>query len=114
MLATGLILHDQDATRTIDAWVAQSRNLKGRAIDLAANLLLETSTYCGLSVEGAATLVGQYGTILDETGYTARKGLPVRQILMYALTTYAEKIPRRDKPCDEIFVEGVANILAEE
>ena len=94
--------------------MANSQSLKDRAVALASNLLTDVALYCDLSVDAAATLVSEHGTILDNLGYTARTGLPVRQVLMFALATFAEENPKRTRSCDDLFNAGATTMLEKE
>ena len=111
LLAIGLIFFDQEAMGTREQWMEESQSLKNRAVALASNLLTEVALYCDLSLDDAATLVSEYGTILDNVGYTARNGLPVRQILMFALVKYAEEYPNRTRSCDDLFNAAATSVL---
>lgn len=114
ILAAALILFDQEALGTKEEWLTNSQSFQNKGIALASNLLTGVALYCDLSIEDAAGLVNKYGTFLDNVGYTARNGLPVRRILMYALQTYADNYPNRQRSCDALFDAGVTKMLEDE
>ena len=92
----------------------KSDSQKNRAVQISAVLLAQLSRWCNLSSEEMADLVGKFGNILDDAGYTARTGLPVRQILMYTMSEVAEKNPVRAASCEEFLEVGTMSLLESE
>ena len=109
--AAALVFFDQMSMGTLDEWTNSPDSQKNRAVQISASLLTQLTRWCGLSTEEMADLVGEYGKVLDNTGYTARTGLPVRQLLMYFMTEFAEENPIRTASCEELFEVG-CNVFA--
>ena len=95
----------------LDEWTSRSRNQKAEAIELSASLLNQLSRWCNLSTEDVADIVGEHGKVLDDAGYTARTGLPVRQLLMFLMTQFAEENPNRTASCEDMFEVGAQSML---
>ena len=112
--AAALVFFDQMSMGTLDEWQRSPDSQKNRAVEISAVLLARLSRWCNLSSEEMADLVGKYGNILDDAGYTARTGLPVRQILMYSMSEVAEKNPVRAASCDEFLEVGARSLLESE
>ena len=114
ILGAGLVLRDQEAMGRLEQWQALSSSQQGEAFVLAAEMLIDVASYCDLSIEDAAILVDEYGEVLDNAGYTTRKTLPVRQIIMHVMLNYAREYPRRALSCDDLFRGGIETILEDE
>ena len=114
LYAAALILFDQEAMGRLDEWTGRTRSQKAEAIELSASLLFQLSRWCDLSTEEVANLAGEYGKVLDNAGYTARTGLPVRQLFMFAMTQFAEKNPVRTASCEDLFEVGARSMLESE
>ena len=112
--AAALVFFDQMSMGTLDEWTKSPDSQKNRAVQISASLLTQLSRWCGLSTEEMADLVGEYGKVLDNAGYTARTGLPVRQLLMFAMTQFAEKNPVRTASCEDLFEVGARSMLESE
>ena len=112
--AAALVFFDQMSMGTLDEWTNSPDSQKNRAVQISASLLTQLTRWCGLSTEEMADLVGEYGKVLDNTGYTARTGLPVRQLLMYFMTEFAEENPNRTASCEELFEVGAMSLLESE
>ena len=112
--AAALVFFDQMSMGTLDEWTNSPDSQKNRAVQISASLLTQLTRWCGLSTEEMADLVGEYGKVLDNTGYTARTGLPVRQLLMYFMTEFAEENPSRTASCEELFEVGAMSLLESE
>ena len=112
--AAALVFFDQMSMGTLDEWQRSPDSQKNRAVQISASLLTQLSRWCDLSSEEAADLIGQFGKVLDDAGYTARTGLPVRQILMYFMVEFAEENPLRTAPCEELIKVGAMSLLESE
>ena len=112
--AAALVFFDQMSMGTLDEWTNSPDSQKNRAVQISASLLTQLTRWCGLSTEEMADLVGEYGKVLDNTGYTARTGLPVRQLLMYFMSEFAEENPSRTASCEELFEVGAMSLLESE
>ena len=112
--AAALVFFDQMSMGTLDEWTNSPDSQKNRAVQISASLLTQLTRWCGLSTEEMADLVGEFGKVLDNTGYTARTGLPVRQLLMYFMSEFAEENPIRTASCDELFEVGAMSLLESE
>ena len=112
--AAALVFFDQMSMGTLDEWTNSPDSQKNRAVQISASLLTQLTRWCGLSTEEMADLVGEFGKVLDDTGYTARTGLPVRQLLMYFMSEFAEENPIRTASCEELFEVGAMSLLESE
>ena len=112
--AAALIFFDQMSMGTLDEWQRSPDSQKNRAVQISASLLTRLSRWCDLSSEETADLIGEFGNVLDDTGYTARTGLPVRQLLMYFMVEFAEENPFRTAPCEELIEVGAMSLLESE
>ena len=112
--AATLVFFDQMSMGTLDEWTNSPDSQKNRAVQISASLLIQLTRWCALSTEETADLVGEFGKVLDDTGYTARTGLPVRQLLMYFMSEFAEENPIRTASCEELFEVGAMSLLESE
>ena len=112
--AAALVFFDQMSMGTLDEWTNSPDSQKNRAVQISASLLIQLTRWCALSTEEMADLVGEFGKVLDDTGYTARTGLPVRQLLMYFMSEFAEENPIRTASCEELFEVGAMSLLESE
>ena len=114
ILATALILLDQEAMGTKEEWIANSQSFQHEGIALIAGLLTKVAPYCDMSVEDTADLVNKYGLILDNVGYTARTGMPARSILLFMVNKLPEANTPRLMSCDDLFELGASSLLENE
>ena len=112
--AYALIIMDQRAIGNERGWNANSQSYKDVSIQLVAELLNGTSTYCELSIADMANLVDEKGALLDRVGYTTRNDFRARSVLMLALLGVSESYPFRQESCETLLNVAVAHLLAEE
>ena len=114
LYAAALVFFDQESMGKLDEWTKRSRSQQAEAIELSAVLLYQLSRWCNLSTEEVADLIGEQGKVIDDSGFTARKGLPSRQLLMFFTVQFAEENPLRIVPCAELFELGAQSMIESE
>ncbi len=114
LYAAALVFFDQESMGKLDEWTKRSRSQQAEAIELSAGLLYQLSRWCNLSTEEVADLIGDQGKVIDDSGFTARKGLPSRQLLMFFTVQFAEENPLRVVPCAELFEIGAQSMIDSE
>lgn len=97
--ALALAILDRSEPAQGRKWESYSLAEQGSFVSLTQGLLESTAEYCRMSVPDAAQMVNSYGNILDEVGYTARKDLKVRNVLMLVLVQ-SEESARTPSGCD--------------
>ena len=97
--ALALAILDRSEPALGRKWESYSLAEQGSFVSLTQGLLESTAEYCRMSVPDAAQMVNTYGNILDEVGYTARKDLKVRNVLMLVLVQ-SEESARTPSGCD--------------
>ena len=97
--ALALAILDRSEPAQGRKWESYSLAEQGSFVSLTQGLLESTAEYCRMSVPDAAQMVNIYGNILDEVGYTARKDLKVRNVLMLVLVQ-SEESARTPSGCD--------------
>lgn len=97
--ALALAILDRSEPAQGRKWESYSLAEQGSFVSLTQGLLESTAEYCRMSVPDAAQMVNNYGNILDEVGYTARKDLKVRNVLMLVLVQ-SEESARTPSGCD--------------
>ena len=114
LFAAAIVVADQENMGRLAEWRRSPDNQRARAVELSAAMLLQISRYCDLSVEDTTHLVWKYGNFLSDAGYIIRTGLPARQLLMLAMTQFAEENPVRTASCEDLFEVGAQTMLESE
>lgn len=109
--ALALAILDRSEPAQGRKWESYSLAEQGSFVSLTQGLLESTAEYCRMSIPDAAQMVNTYGNILDEVGYTARKDLKVRNVLMLVLVQ-SEESARTPSGCD-IWLTRAARRLIE-
>ena len=114
LYAAAIVVADQENMGRLAEWRRSPDSQRVRAVEISATMLLQISQYCGLSLEGTTNLIGKYGKFLSDAGYIIRTGLPARQLLMLALSQFAEENPVRTASCEDLFEVGAQTMLESE
>ena len=114
LFAAVIVVADQENMGRLAEWRRSPDSQRARAVELSATMLLQISQYCGKSVESTTNLIGKYGKFLSDAGYIIRTGLPARQLLMLALSQFAEENPVRTASCEDLFEVGAQTMLESE
>lgn len=114
LYAAAIVIADQTSMGRLEIYRNSTAREKAEPVDMTAGLLVKLSPLCDMSIANLVSMVHASGQVLDDAGYTARTGLPARQLLTLAVTQWIEQNPHHTVTCAELFAVGVQSMLESE
>ncbi len=111
--ALALIMLDRSRPDLLREWESYSLVERSNFVRLTQGLLEGTAEYCRMSVPDAAKMVNTYGNLLDESGYTTRNDVRVRNAFMLVLIQ-AKESDRTPSACDIWLARATRRLIASE
>lgn len=113
-MAGALHLLDRQFKGTLSEWSRLSPEERDKTIKFHGELLVYAMRYCNMSLEAVGTMIDENGAMLDMFGYTTRKDVDARFLLLFTLRMVGEEYPSRPRSCESIVADGARELLKSE